>query len=379
MSNLIDYLVWRGDLPICAGTPLCAVDSMILARCSYLRYDLVNPPKRCRFSEALESLCALSDDAFFNEGDPLLVKTLLKSARFRDLVFSDYRVCRDPDRVEQFAACAFHLPENELYLSFIGTDNTLIGLREDFNMAFLPSVPSQEDGLNYTREMLKQYPDAQLRLGGHSKGGSVALYIAHHLTEDERARLISADNFDGPGFDETLSPLDAPEDLTKKLKSYLPKESIIGRMMTHREPVRIVESTEKGIGQHSLFSWEVLGSTLVSAESFESSSDMTHKALSDLLDRCTPEQRKTFFDSLYGMIASTDANADGTLEKGWYKKLPEMISTYRDIPEEDRKTALSVLSELQKSYFSAIKTETVQQFQKTKDAMRELSGRKTEN
>ncbi len=379
MSNLFDYLRWRGDLPICRSVPFCPVDSMILARISYLRFDLIALCAREKLGDAMEKLSALPDDAFFNEGDPALVLALRNSPRFSDLILSDYRIRRAAAPAEQFAGIAIHLPQDEIYLSLIGTDNTLVGLREDFDMAYLPCVPSQEDAVKYAQEMLAKYPEANLRLGGHSKGGSAALYAAYHLSDYEQARLIRAESFDGPGFDESLTALPPADCILPKMQSYLPADSIIGRMMTHRETVRIVQSDEKGIGQHSLYSWEVLGGDLVGAEAFESSSDTIHTALSDLLQQCPPEKRRSFFDSLYELIAATSADSSGTLSKSWYKNLPELLSSYKDIPEEERKAALSVFSVLQKSYFSAWKNETAQQFEKMSSALKDVFGFKNES
>lgn len=379
MCNMIDYLSWRGNLPICSEVPFCAVDSMILARCSYLRFDLISLYPEYSFSDALDQLSALDPDVFFNENDPLLIECLRKSRRFSNIPISDYTVCREPEKAEQFAAIVFHLPYNELYLSFIGTDDTLYGLREDFNLAYLPSIPSQEHGLKYVREILAKYPSATLRLGGHSKGGNVAQFAAYHLETEERKRLISAESFDGPGFDESLTPLHEPEDLLPKLISYLPEDSIIGRMLHHRDEICIVKSRDNGISQHNLYNWEVLGDNFVSAEHFESSSDVIHDTLSELTDQCPPEQRRAFFEGLYGMIASSNTDNTGKLAKNWYRNFPELFSSYRDIPEEDRKTALSVLAVLQKSTFSALKNETAQQLARTKEAMREIFGKKAEN
>ena len=41
MANINDYLLWRGDLPINDKFRFNEIDSMILARFSYLRFDKI--------------------------------------------------------------------------------------------------------------------------------------------------------------------------------------------------------------------------------------------------------------------------------------------------------------------------------------------------
>ena len=151
-----------------------------------------------------------------------------------------------------------------MYISFMGTDMTIYGWKEDFNMAFMENVPCQILGKKYLEDISKKYHNKKIRIGGHSKGGNVAVYSAITSSEKVKKRIVKVYNYDGPGFNKNIIDKYETDDILEKIETYIPQDSIIGRLLNHKEKKTIIQSIEKGILQHDIYSWQVLKKKLKS-------------------------------------------------------------------------------------------------------------------
>lgn len=352
MANINDYLIWRGDVPIVPGAEFNEVDSMILARFSYLIFDRIK-------LEAVETIESISrkmkkfkNDEFNYNGDRDLIMNLGKSIRFKDMLVTDYVKNNDKEIEKQFSAITVHISSNEMYLSFLGTDKTILGWKEDFNLSFMKNIPAQIEGLNYLNNVANKYPNKKMRIGGHSKGGNVAVYAAIESTNEIQDRIIKVYNYDGPGFDKKTVESNKNKKIIDKVRTYIPQDSIIGRILEHQEKYQVVQSTEKGIYQHDIYSWQVLGSKMIKEEKVTDSSELINETIREWLENTTPEQRKIFFDGVFEIFYSTEAKTFGDIN---IRNIPAIIKTYRDISEEDRKIIIEMLKIFIKTYFINLK------------------------
>ena len=170
MSNINDYLLWRGDIPIIEEVPFNEVDSMILARFSYLIFDRIDLKEIETIESISKKMKDLKNEDFRYNGDKDVIVNLGNSIRFKDMQVTDYVKNNDKETEKQFSAITVHVSNDEMYLSFIGTDKTILGWKEDFNMSFMQNVPAQIAGLEYVKKIARKFPDKKMRLGGHSKG-----------------------------------------------------------------------------------------------------------------------------------------------------------------------------------------------------------------
>ncbi len=351
MSNINDYLIWRGDIPIIPEAKFNEVDSMILARFSYLIFDRISL-KETETIETIETIYnkmkKFKNEEFKYNGDKDLITNLGKSIRFKDMQVTDYVKNNDRETEKQFSAITVHISEDEMYLSFLGTDKSILGWKEDFNMSFMQNVPAQLAGLEYLNRIAKKYPNKKIRLGGHSKGGNVAVYSAIEATGDIQNRIIKVYNYDGPGFDKKVVESNKNKEIIKKARTYIPQDSIIGRILEHEEEYEIVQSIEKGIYQHDIYSWQVLGNKMIKVDRVTNSSEVINYAIREWLKETSPEQRKLFVDSVFEIFYSTEANTFGEIN---IKKIPTIIKTYREISEEDKKIMVKMLKIFGKAYF----------------------------
>ena len=359
MSNINDYLLWRGDLPINEYSPFNEIDSMILARFSYLRFDKIAMEEKETIASLSAKMKDFENDEFLYNGDKELITHLGESKRFQNMVVTDYVKINDKETEKQFGAITVHISEAEMYLSYLGTDSTIYGWKEDFNMAFMDSVPCQVAGKNYAEKIAEKYPDKKMRIGGHSKGGNVAIYAAITTSKEIQDRIIKIYNYDGPGFHQEIINKYKNDAIIQKIVTYIPQDSVIGRVLNHEEKCEVVLSAEKGILQHDIYSWQVLRDDLIKSEALTDTSEVINKTVTDWIADTTNEQRKAFFDGVFELFYATDANTFSEIGQHLPSNVITILKTYRGIAEEDRKTITEMLKLFAKAYFSVMREKEV--------------------
>ncbi len=370
MNNIMDYLDWRGDLSF-EIDPLNEVDSLILSTLTYIEFDSLVP------FEAKEGQIMLSDIArqaydaidfssprcknpFFEHIPELLLKAAA-TPRFGNLRLSYYINRLNVDNTEQFSAIVFSFNEKLNYIAFRGTDDNLIGWKEDFMMSFLDEVQAQRDAVEYTRFVL-QYLEGDIYLGGHSKGGNLAVYVAVKV-EEARNRILSVYNYDGPGFQEGFLESEGYHQMISAIHTILPKSSVVGMLMEHLEEYVVVNSNQKGILQHSAMSWEVLGKHFVYMPGVKKSSIFLNQALRQWLSGVTIEERATFVEELFNIINATGLNTVSSITAEKRLSINAMLRAYKDISPETKqfmkKLIYKFIEEGQKILIQSIEEEFI--------------------
>ncbi|MBQ9298208.1 MAG: DUF2974 domain-containing protein [Clostridia bacterium] len=378
MANINDYLIWRGDLKINKDTPFNEVDSMILARFSYLRFDKIKMDDTETIESISSKMKSLDNDEFLYNGDKELITNLGESTRFKNMQITDYVKKADKEVEKQFGAVTIHISDKEMYISFIGTDSTITGWKEDFNMAFMDNVPCQLEGKEYVEKIANKYPDKKIRIGGHSKGGNVAIYSAVTVSNAVQKRIIKGYNYDGPGFNKKMIEKYKNSEILNKLETYMPQDSIIGRILEHEEKCEISLSIEKGIYQHDIFSWQVLRDDLIKSEKLTDNSEAMGKTLKEWLATTKPEQRKIFFDGIFEVLYSTEANTFSEIQKSLSKNIVKIFKSYGEISDEDKKTITEMIKLFAKTYMSEIMEQNTNKLEAMKEYYKEESLKKFE-
>ncbi len=355
MANINDYLLWRGDLPINNKYKFNEIDSIILARFSYLRFDKIKLEKEETIESISNKMSILDNDEFRYNGDKELISYLGKSIRFKDMIVTDYEKMDSKELVKQFGAITVHISDKELYISFIGTDSSILGWQEDFNMTFLSNVPCQIAGMEYTKKIAEKYPNAKLRVGGHSKGGNVAIYSVLRADEDTQNRVIKVYNYDGPGLKKDILEKYSNKKIMKKMETYIPQDSVIGRLLIHEEKSRIILSLENGLYQHDIYSWQVLKDNLIEVESITETSENVHKMVLNWLENTTNSQRQIFICTIFELFYSTEANSFGEISKSITTSLPRILKKYGELEKEDKEVLIKMIKLFGKIYLSMLK------------------------
>lgn len=305
MGNLYDYLEWRGDLSF--GTaPLCPVDSLLLSALAYARLDAVLSPTLLAEPESLSALVARLSASGIQSKHEALLQAAAKSARFGALRLLFAQSELDAERGVQFFAYSVLLPGQMLYVCFRGTDDTLIGWREDLRMSYECPVPAQLRAAEYLHTVAAAYPLRRIFVGGHSKGGNLAAYAALHVGSEVRERICRVFNHDGPGFCEGTTATAVYREMRDRIDTYVPESSVVGVLLEHENNYRIVKSDAKGLLQHDPLSWCVQGTDFEYAAVRTAFGVRTEQILDRLIGGFSPERRRQFTEALFAVLESTE-------------------------------------------------------------------------
>ena len=325
MGNLFDYLDWRGDIGFDA-VPFGEVDSLILSQISYVDLEGIVPPEPD--ADPIPMMDAARAYLKAHKGEvPYLGRILpsetlslmvraAKSRRFGALSLVGYVNRINTENESQFSAVTFLTPKGRCILAFRGTDDTLIGWKENLNMSFLQPIPAQEEAVAYLEEVAERR-EGDLSLCGHSKGGNLAVYAAVKCDPRYKSRILEVYNNDGPGFHRDFVDSDEYVNMRGRIRTLVPESSVVGMLLEHEEDYEVVESDAQGLLQHNAFSWEVLGGRFIHLDSISEESRQIDTAIKDWMQSMEPEERERFVDSFYETIAATGATTltELTLEK----------------------------------------------------------------
>ena len=316
MADMLDYLAWRGDIEF-TQMPVNPVDALIFSTLSYIRFeDIVpdNPMQSISLAEAAAGLFSLTapQTRVRVKKDLELLEAAAKSKRFDNIRMTFYRSILIPEEDTQFAAVTIFLEDGSAYIAFRGTDSTLTGWKEDFNMTFQPSIPAQRLALEYVQQFAAAHP-VPIWMGGHSKGGNLAVYAAAKCGEILQRRIVEVHNQDGPGFSEAMMDDPGYRNILPKLRSYVPQSSVIGMLLEHEEPYTIIKSSQIGLMQHDPYSWQVLGGNFLTVEELTADSRFLDRTFKSWLSKMSNEERSVFFETVFELLESTGAAHTGEI------------------------------------------------------------------
>lgn len=346
MANIFDYMQWR-DIKI-EQVPFNEIDNLILSRLSYFPFDgLLEDGEEITIEESYKRYKERGTAGrILQKEDIDLFPVLASSTRFGKLYLTKYINKIDPVQEKQFSSISILLPDNTLYVAYRGTDNTIVGWKEDFNMSFSELVASQTDAAQYLNEVAKKYR-GKLRVGGHSKGGNLAVYAAAFCKPNIQKRIIHVYNNDGPGFCDKVIQSQEYKNILNRVHTYIPQTSIIGRLLNHEEETTILKSTQTGIMQHDLYSWQVLGDKFVRDE-LTTSSEFIDQTITDWLRAVEPEQREIFIDTLFEILNATEAKILSEISSKWFSNAKTMVKTYQNLSPESKEIMTKTLDVLLK-------------------------------
>lgn len=354
MGNIMDYLDWRGDITF-EQSPFNEVDNVILAQLAYVNFrDIIPSPEEKRsitLKEASQMFFDMytenelkQDKSFISEAQ-FLMKKAAASKRFGNLILSNYVDTVDETLEKQFGAFHIRISPKHTYVVFRGTDDTLVGWKEDFNMSFIMPVPSQEAAVEYINSTC-QYIRGRLYIGGHSKGGNLAIYSAVKCSERVRKKIDCVYNNDGPGFDVNMIKSAKYQAMLPLIKSIVPENSIVGMLLEHDEDYIIVKSSQSGLMQHDAMSWQVLGAFLVKAKKLSAQSRRLNKALSSWINSVDNERREEFVETLFGLLYASGAKNLSDVSADRLRSTREVIRQYAGLDKDSRTLIKNMLLSL---------------------------------
>ena len=382
MANILDYLNWRGDLTL-AQSPFNEVDNLILAELSFVNFTGIVPGPGEGEGVPLHAAA----EAFFRShegGDmgmgvlvpdeiPTLLRKMAECPRFREMKVNCFCDHLDVRKAEQFAAVTVELGDGSLYLSFRGTDDTIAGWKEDFLLGCQPEVPAQKKAVAYVKAVAAQYPRRKLMLGGHSKGGNLAVYGGIFVPLAIQRRISAVWSNDGPGFYGAVLETPQHARLEGRVHSIVPKSSVVGMLLEHEESYTVVDSDQVGLWQHDGFSWQVLGTGFVTLREVSRQGRRNDLALKEWVRRLPVDQREKFVDGLFEVLTASGATTLTDLKEDGFRAAGAMVRAMKDMEKDTRDALFNAIATLFRSNIQAAVEEAREEVRGDGSPLRKLT------
>lgn len=382
MPNMLDYLAWRGDLTL-AQSPLNENDELILSQLGYVAFaDHIpglegGPEQGIALHEAVSWLLRhdpegekIHQTGYMWKDNQKLLRALHCSERFSDMRMWGYVDVISPEDEKQFAAVTFTVGDGSTHIVFRGTDDTLVGWKEDLNMALLSTIPAQREALKYL-EQVADMTSGPLRVSGHSKGGNLAIYAAARCEEAVAERITDVVSHDGPGYSSDLIQSDGYARVRPRVRVYIPHFSFVGMLLEHENNYIVVQSDARTILQHNAFSWQMEGTRMLYADAPSEDSLHTNRIVRDWIHTLGPEEQHLFVEAVYEVACATygDTLPEG-VERNWPQTTQSVFSAVLKLEPKLRGSFTKSLGEL---FSSALRNFRFPWQKEEKDAREGLS------
>ncbi|MDD6351235.1 MAG: DUF2974 domain-containing protein [Lachnospiraceae bacterium] len=359
MANIMDYLEWRDDVTM-RTDPFNEVDNLVLSEISYTNLDGIVPSpesgKKITIQEAARLFFERHDPSELDTDKngatanaPLFLKKASETRRFGRTKLFAYVNEIDQETEVQFSAVSFILPDHSIYIAFRGTDHTLVGWQEDFNMSYMDATPGQKQAAAYISQ-IGHFTLRKIHVGGHSKGGNFAVYGAAFADPKVQKKISDVWSNDGPGFNKAIASLEKFKAILPKVHSIVPEHSIIGMIMENAYQHKIVKSNATGLLQHDPTSWQVERNHFREAEKLSDQSLLFDETMRRWLDGIDSETRKEFIAILFQSLAYGGKTTTDEVELSKPKTLSNMMSVIRSYPADKQRLFGWVLAKLAKSW-----------------------------
>lgn len=363
MGNIMDYISWRGDLSF-EQSQFNEVDNLILACFSYVNLDGISAvtkqkgiglKKLTKEFMKLHTMKELEADKSFIRLAPFMMMEMAKSVRFGKCVVRNYVNDIVTEAEQQFAAMEIVLEDGTSYVSFRGTDDTIIGWKEDFNLS-TGVVPAQKRAIEYLQK-ISEHTDGMLRVGGHSKGGNLAIY-GSVMCKSAHEKILEIYSNDGPGFSREFQELPETKEMMPKIIRIIPEYSIIGTILEHEKEPVIVASSSKGLLQHDGFSWEVQGPALVRRDSLNKTALRFIEILHKWINGMDMEQKRLLIEDLFATLQASGYENLSEVQSGGLKSLAAMVKRVEKFAPESRGMMQELLTAICGGWLEQLQADT---------------------
>lgn len=361
-GNITEYVRWRGDISF-EVSPFNSVDAVIFAQLSYNKLEgLMSSEfdKSITLSQLVSRLKKAPDyDERTNLGfmiNPETVELLFlcgQSERFGKVKVTAFRGIYSEENCEQFAAVTFTFGKNSV-IALRGTDDYLVGWKEDFNISYLDPVPAQADALKYFIEAAQYFKKNNLYITGQSKGGNLSVYAGVHAPAKLKRRIKNIYNFDGPGFNENFFKTKDFKSVQKRIVSVYPENCIVGKFFKHDSNYIIIKSSEKGIRQHDTMAMLCCGTDFVPGIGFTQESNFFENSFNEWADNLTNEEKKEFSDALFGILYASGYKTNLEISENVLKASKGMFKAFATMDVKTKNNVRKIVGDLKEAIHEEI-------------------------
>lgn len=341
MGNIFNYLE---DIQYenIYDQPFTELDFLLLTEITYLNYDTIvtdnlELQKASRLTDVPQDMS--QENSMMNTKHRLaLLQQAASVKRYKNIKLMGYVNDIDLDVQKQFAAMTYKISLDTYVIAFRGTDDSIIGWKEDFHMTYMEHIPAQQTAVRYVQKVMQAFPTATFILTGHSKGGNLATYASSQVEPALQARISQIYSFDAPGLNHTIIETEGYQSIASKIKRYIPQGSIVGMMLETPKQAHIVKSVAiGGIAQHDTFSWQIENKHFVLLNTLNPDSIQTDKTLKEWVDAVPDDDLKDFFDVFFGLILDAQITSiDDFFQPNSIKKLLTIVQNAHALTEQEK-------------------------------------------
>ncbi|WP_061596188.1 DUF2974 domain-containing protein [Streptococcus gordonii] len=323
--------------------PFNELDLLILTELAYLSFDgLVASDLDLDKSKRLQDIAENypQEQSMMHTRNRLkLLEKASQTKRFKNIKLMGFINDIDLEIEKQFAALVYCIQSKPAtyVLAYRGTDDSIIGWKEDFHMTYMDRVPAPKNAKKYLKEVLREL-DGDFILTGHSKGGNLAAYAASQVNPLLQERIKKIYSYDAPGLNKAIIESDGYKAIANKIQHYIPQGSIVGMMLEIPKQMAIVKSTALGgLAQHDTFSWQIEGDSFVLLDSLNPDSLQTDKTLKNWVRSTSDEELKDFFDLFFGLVLDAGITSIDDFSKiSNVRKVLEIFKNANALSDEER-------------------------------------------
>lgn len=350
-GNMTDYVLDQGDATLWER-PFNDVDSLVLSQLAYLKYDGIVPDVDSNAPAiGLPEISAHADyeklfaDERYREVNEELFEAVFQSRRFQKMRLNYHENIIDVDKQTQFSAVTFLLEDGTTFMAFRGTDETIVGWKEDFHMAFLEPVIGQLISVKYVNHTARKF-EGPFMIGGHSKGGNFAVFSAMECAPGIRERIVKIYSHDGPGFRPEVLERREYEAVEGRICKIMPHSSVVGMLLQQQEHYEVVKCRKIGLLQHNPYNWLIEGCEFAKVKDIYYSTRLTDEALNEWILSLPEEKLTLFVDTLFQLIEASEADNLIDMTAEWKKSATGVINAWKGIDEDTRKALKEITKQL---------------------------------
>ena len=345
MKNMLDYIKEFGHVSF-EERAFSEIDALVLTELEYLPLEKVVPSDEngenfVTVKEIAEYMQEHKQELF--DENPMMItqerhevsQVIADAPRFQSLKFFGVVSEWDKDTTKQFAAVTVEVEPSVRLVVFRGTDETLIGWKEDFLMTYSPLVAAQTDAKEYLAKQASLF-DGDLMVSGHSKGGNLAIYAAATQEEDVQLRIVDIFCFDSPGLYRSVLETKGYQNIVPLAMRYIPQDSLVGLMLESEVPYVIVKSNATGAMQHSAMTWEIEDGQFIKMEKLTKNSQLNDQTFKKWTESVSDEELELFWNVFFELLFSVGIDTVNDLYGQFMHYVQEFLKAAGDMDEEKR-------------------------------------------
>ncbi len=337
--------------------PFTAIDALIFAEATYFQWEYILQniwtsewPYKTSDSLFLSDMPDTRDMPVFGQytadtpKNTKMIDAMRANPRFGNVSISHFCARTDEHEQIQFAAMCFHLTDNLCYIAFRGTDGTWIGWKEDFQLSYRYPVSAQKEASRYISYLERELaPETHFFIGGHSKGGNLAIYSATGSTDAFKSRIRKIYSFDGPGFSFRLHDTDEYQKIAERVEHLVPQSSLVGMLLYSAPGTRFISNRNLWLVQHSPFTWDIDDDDFIYVSNLDHNAQARIAVIHSWLDDLSYEDRESFTEMLYKIGTSSGATNIFQPKVSWTKKMSYIIEATKAIDSKARSRIVETL------------------------------------